>query len=49
MLDFRGSQGVKGQKIAQNEKKNFYPSRAISRTVQHMIMSFGTHFDFFGR
>ena len=21
MLDFRGSQGVKGQKIAQNEKK----------------------------
>ena len=25
MLDFRGSQGVKGQKIAQNEKKTFIP------------------------
>ena len=49
ILDFRGCQGVKGQKIAQNEKKILYPSCAISGTVQHMIMSFVTHFDFSGR
>ena len=37
----KGGGGGKGQKVAQNDKKNL--SHSISQELPHMIMVFGTH------
>ena len=41
-FDFLGVSGVKGQKMAQNDKKILSVMVHISRTIHHMIVICGT-------
>ena len=41
-LDFSGCCGVKGQKMAQNDKKNLSVLLHISKSIHHMIVICGT-------
>ena len=43
VLIFRVNSGVKGQKMAQNDKKTLSIAPYILRTIHHMIFIYGTY------
>ena len=43
VLIFRVNSGVKGQKMAQNDKKTLSVAPYILRTIHHMIFIYGTY------